>query len=98
MAKSYLDRQAERNKKRGRRSQIFGYPGHQRYKDTLINDVVDTAIGAATGEGLRRARNLPAVKPPSRPRVRTVSAGNMRSSRAVTRSMDRLSKGRSKKR
>lgn len=84
MAKRFIQRQEERNKKRGRRSQLQGLPGHQSYKGTLIGDVADTVRG--------RASNLPAVKPPSRPRVRTVSVGNMRSSKSTLRQMNRLSK------
>jgi hypothetical protein len=56
MAKSFMQRQDERNKKRGRRSQLQGLPGHQSYKGTLIGDVEDTVMG--------RASNLPDVKRP----------------------------------
>ena len=118
MAKRFIQRQEERNKKRGRRSQLQGLPLHQSYKGTLIDDVADTVMG--------RASNLPAVKPPKSSRPKRVvprdhragKAGNsigpsygfgrrsnvapgggiMRSTRSATRAMDRLSKGRSRKR
>jgi hypothetical protein len=79
------EQQRQRNRRFGRRAQAEGIPGvGQRIRPTLAGDIADTLRG--------KASNLPAVKPPRRPRVRTVSAGNMRSSRSTLRQMNRLSK------